>query len=102
MRYQKYNVWSVVIRETTTLVYVGLGTKDEIIRRYRELTKSKRDTPIEIHHRLKGTSRNYITFKFYKTYDWKPDCLAELETLALQYKWLLVEDLTGESPMRIT
>lgn len=102
MRYQKYNVWVLVIRDQTTLVYVGLGRKVDVRSRWKELTKSKRDIPIEIHHRLKGYNHRYTTLKFYKTYDWKPDCLAELETLALQYKWLLVEDLTGESPMRIT
>lgn len=97
-----YRVWVVTARESTALVYVAVGRKVDVKRRWHELTASRLAIPIEIHHRLKGISHKHITFKLYKEFDWKPDCLAELETLALQYKWLLVEDLTGESPMRIT
>lgn len=92
----KYWLWSVQPQGGSALLFVGLGRKKDIIARWRELTANKgKNMPIELHHRV-GKYGNGLRVKFvaYRTFDWKPDCLAEMLTLRGAHPWLMVEDLT--------
>lgn len=93
----KYWLWSVQPQGGSALLMVCLGRKKDIQRRWHELTKNgEKDMPLLFWQMFKRHCKHVklIKYEVHKTFEWKPDALVYMRELALQNKYLLVEDLS--------